>query len=146
MPGWRDQPALFRHVVVRIFNKGVTGGGAEGVVRAMRMARDVLARQGHLYHSPGTQVLDGIRLTGKGFVQNAKHLREGFEGDTKDQQYAKLFKMIEPRLYELDGPGGAKPPKPPNSPSDRDAGIDPDRPQPDKQILELPPADQRKGQ
>lgn len=130
MPGWRDQPALFRHCVVAIFNKGVTGGGADGVVRAMRMARDVLARQGHLYHGGTQQVLQGIRLTGKGFAQNAKHLREGMEGDRKDRAYERLFKMIEPRLYELDGPGGVQPPKPVNTPGNAQAGINMNAPQP----------------
>lgn len=126
--GWRDQPPLFRHVVVAIYNKGHAGGGADGVVRAMKMARDVLAKQGLLYHRGSNQVLEGIVLTGKGVVRNAKHIREGLAGDRKDQQYQKLFKLIEPRLYELDGPGGKKPPKPVNKPGEKEAGINVDAP------------------
>ena len=112
MPGWRDIPPLVRHCVVAVFNKGATGGGADGVVRACRLCRDVLAKQGHLYHRSGDAVLAGIQLTGKGWVRNQKHIAEGFAGSAKDLAFEKLFKMVEPKLYELDGPGGAKPPAP----------------------------------
>jgi hypothetical protein len=111
MPGWRDFPAIFRHMTVAVYNKS-TGGGPDGVIKAMMITRDKLADWGYLYHRGRQEVLEGIRLTGKGFARNGKHLREGFAGTNKDQQFAKLFQMIEPRLYELDGPGGVKPPKP----------------------------------
>ena len=108
MPGWRDLPALFRHSVVAIYGK--IGGGPEGIVRALKIARDTLAKSGYLYSRGTNEVLEGIILTGKGWVRNAEHLREGFAGGAKDLQFEKLFKMIEPRLYELDGPGGKKAP------------------------------------
>lgn len=109
MAGWRDLPALFRHSVVAIYKK--VGGGPEGVVKAMLIARDTLAKSGYLNHRGGQEVLQGIVLTGKGFERNAKHLREGMAGSSKDLEFERLFKMIEPRLYELDGPGGRKAPK-----------------------------------
>jgi hypothetical protein len=112
MPGWRDFPALFRHMVVAVYNKS-TSGGPDGVVKAMLITRDKLADWGYLYHRGGQEVLAGIRLTGKGWGREQKHLREGFAGNAKDLQFERLFKMIEPRLYELDGPGGTKPPKQP---------------------------------
>jgi hypothetical protein len=77
----------------------------------MKIARDKLAKDGYLFPAPNNEVLEGIRLTGKGWVRNQEHLREGFDGASKDREFEKLFKMIEPRLYELDGPGGKKPPK-----------------------------------
>lgn len=110
MPGWRDLPAQFRHCVVAVYNKS-TGGGPDGVVRAMRICRDTLAKWGYLFPAGKNEVLEGIQLTGKGWVKNMEHLREGMEKDKKDLAFAKLFKMVEPRLYELDGPGGKKPPK-----------------------------------
>jgi hypothetical protein len=133
MPGWRDIPPLFRHCVVAIFNKGVTGGGADGVVRAMKIARAQLGKQGYLYPAAGQEVLEGIRLTGKGWTRNQQHIREGFQGSNKDLQFERLFKMIEPKLYELDGPGGRQPPKPANAKDSQDqerAGINPAAPQP----------------
>lgn len=135
MPGWRDCPPLFRHCVVAIFNKGVTGGGADGVVRAMKIARSQLAKQGYLAPPTGQQVLEGIVLTGKGWTRNQAHIREGFNGSDKDRQFERLFKLIEPKLYELDGPGGKKPPKPVGAKASQDlerSGIKPDVPQPKK--------------
>lgn len=109
MPGWRDFPILFRHSVVAIYKK--VGGGPEGVIKAMLISRDTLAKQGYLNHRGNRQVLDGIVLTGKGFARNAVHLREGMAGSAKDLEFERLFKMIEPKLYELDGPGGKNAPK-----------------------------------
>ena len=81
------------------------------MVRALRIARDTLAKSGYLYSAGHNQVLEGIQLTGKGWVREQQHLREGFAGGAKDLEFQKLFKMVEPRLYELDGPGGKQPPK-----------------------------------
>lgn len=97
-------------MVVAVYNKS-TGGGPDGVVRAMRIARAKLGQWGYLYHLGGNQVLEQVQLTGKGWVRNQKHLSEGLSGMGKDLEFARLFKMIEPRLYELDGPGGVKPPR-----------------------------------
>ena len=97
-------------MVVAIYHKS-TGGGPDGVVRAMRIARDKLGQWGYLYHLGGNEVLEGVQLTGKGWVRNQKHISEGFSGATKDLEFARLFKLIEPRLYELDGPGGVKAPR-----------------------------------
>lgn len=77
----------------------------------MKIARDTLAKSGYLYPAGRNEVLEGIVLTGKGWVRDQQHLREGFAGSSKDLEFARLFKMIEPRLYELDGPGGKQPPK-----------------------------------
>lgn len=110
MAGWRDVPALVRHVTLAVYNKS-TAGGPDGFIRALRIARDVLAKHGYLYHGAKLAVLEDIRLTGKGWHRNQMHLREGFEGAYKDLEFARLFKMIEPRLRELSGPGGQRPPK-----------------------------------
>jgi len=110
LPGWFDYPALFRHMTVAVYNKS-GGGGAHGVIKAMKITRDQLGKWGYLYHRGGNEVLEGIKLTGKGWVKNQKHISEGFAGQQKDLQFASLFKMVEPMLYELDGPGGVKPPK-----------------------------------
>ena len=108
--GWRDYPALFRHMVVAVHAKS-TGGGPDGVKKAMLISRDQLGKWGYLYHRGGNEVLEGIHLTGKGWVRNQLHITEGRSGDAKDLQFAALFKQIEPQLYELDGPGGKKAPK-----------------------------------
>jgi hypothetical protein len=100
----------------------------------MKIARATLGKQGYLFPPIGEEVLQNIRLTGKGWVRNQAHIREGFEGGAKDLQFERLFKLIEPKLYELDGPGGKKPPKSPASAKDAQAqersGINPAAPQP----------------
>ena len=111
MAGWRDVPALVRHSTVAIYNKS-TGGGPDGFIKALRIARDTLAKHGYVYHGAKLAVLQDIQLTGKGWLRNQKHLAEGKAGEAKDLQFAKLWKMIEPKLWELDGPGGKQPPKP----------------------------------
>lgn len=111
MPGWRDIPALVRHSTVAIYNKS-TGGGPDGFIKALRIARDTLAKSGYVYHGAKLAVLQDIQLTGKGWIRNQKHLAEGKVGEAKDLQFARLWKMIEPKLWELDGPGGKQPPKP----------------------------------
>ena len=118
MAGWRDVPSLVRHSTVAIYNKS-TAGGPDGFIKALRIARDTLAKSGYLYHGAKLAVLEDIRLTGKGWQRNQKHLAEGFAGAHKDLEFARLFKMIEPRLYELDGPGGKQPPKPVGDTGDR---------------------------
>lgn len=118
MSGWRDLPALFRHCVAAVYNK-TTGGGADGVVRAMLICRASLAKNGYLYPAPSNQVLENIQLTGKGWVRNQQHAHEGMGGGAKDHNFEALFKMIEPRLYELDGPGGRQPPKGEQSTAER---------------------------
>lgn len=108
--GWRDVPALLRHCVVAVYSK-TTSGGPDGVVRAFKICRDQLAKQGYLYHRGQNEILESIQLTGKGFVRNNEHVREGFSGHGKDLLFQRLFKMIEPRLWEYDGVGGKQPPK-----------------------------------
>lgn len=108
--GWKDVPALLRHCVVAVYHKS-TGGGPDGVVRAFKICRDQLAKQGYLYHRGQNEILESIALTGKGTVRNNEHSREGFSGANKDLQFQNLFKLIEPRLWEYDGRGGRQPPK-----------------------------------
>jgi len=110
MAGWRDVPPLVRHSVVAIYNKS-TGGGPDGFIKAMRIARDTLAKSGYVYHGAKLAVLQDIQLTGKGWVRNLHHAAEGKAGEAKDLQFAELWKMIEPKLWELDGPGGKQPPR-----------------------------------
>ena len=59
-------------------------------------------------------MLQDIKLTGKGWLRNQKHEAEGRSGDDKDAQFASLWKLIESRVWELDGPSGKKP-EPPKS-------------------------------
>lgn len=108
--GWKDIPALLRHCVVAVYTK-TTGGGPDGVVRAFKICRDQLAKQGYLYHRGQNEILESIQLTGKGFVRNQEHSREGFPGAVKDKHFQRLFKFIEPRLWEYDGAGGRSAPK-----------------------------------
>jgi len=110
MPGWRDIPALVRHSTVAIYGKSFAGQ-RDGFIRALRVSRDTLAKQGYVYHGANVAVLQNIRLTGKGWLRNQKHLREGFRGQAKDLEFARLWKTIEPRIWELDGPGGQPPPR-----------------------------------
>lgn len=114
MAGWRDVPPLVRHSALAIYNKS-TGGGAAGFIKALRISRDTLAKQGYLYHGEGLAVLQNIKLTGKGWLQNRKHAAEGRSGAAKDAAFANLWKLIEPRLWELDGPSGKKPDPPKNA-------------------------------
>lgn len=106
--GWRDLPVLFRHSVIAIHGK-MGGNGADSIIRAMRIARDTLAKSGYLFPAGSfTQVLEGIHLTGKGWKRNQQHLREGFANGAKDRAFEALFKEIEPQLYDLEGKGGQK--------------------------------------
>lgn len=107
MPGWRDIPALVRHSTVAIYGKSFAGQ-RDGFIRALRVSRDTLAKQGYVYHGANVAVLQNIRLTGKGWLRNQKHLMEGFRGQAKDLEFARLWKTIEPRIWELDGPGGSR--------------------------------------
>lgn len=107
MPNWYDIPALVRHSTLAIYNKS-TGGGAEGFIKALRISRDTLAKQGYLYSAPGLAVLQDIQLTGKGWIRNRIHETEGQSGGAKDAQFSGLWKMIESRMAELDGPSGKK--------------------------------------
>ena len=102
---WKDLPRIFRHSVVAIHSKL---GGADSVLRAMKIARASLQDNGYLYNTPlvGDGVLDNIRLTAKGWKRNQEHMREGVSGDKKDLIFKGLFEQIQPLLYELDGPGG----------------------------------------
>lgn len=121
MAGWQDIPALVRHSTLAIYRKS-TGGGAEGFIKALRISRDTLAKAGYLYHGEGLAVLQEIRLTSKGWLRNKKHLEEGKSGEAKDREFANLWKMIEPRIAELDGPSGKKadPPKNTKEAADRE--------------------------
>jgi hypothetical protein len=110
--GWQSVPALLRHCTVAVYHKS-TGGGPDGVVRALKICRDQLAKQGYMYHRGQAQVLENIGLTGKGFVRSMQHTHEGNSGNAKDLMFKKLFELIEPRLWELDGPGGVAPPRDP---------------------------------
>jgi hypothetical protein len=111
---WQDIPALVRHSTLAIYNKS-TGGGAEGFIKALRISRDTLAKQGYVYHGQKMAVLEEIKLTGKGWLQNRKHMQEGKSGEMKDREFARLWKLIEPKLAELDGPSGEKPDPPKNA-------------------------------
>lgn len=108
--GWQAVPPLLRHCVVAVYAK-TTGGGPDGVVRAFKICRDQLAKQGYLYHRGQAQILENIQLTGKGWVRSLQHGHEGGDGEAKDRQFQRLFQMIEPRLWEYDGPGGISEPK-----------------------------------
>lgn len=112
MPDWRDVPALVRHSTLAIYSKS-TGGGADGFIKALRISRDTLAKQGYVYHGEKKAVLQDIKLTGKGWLQNRKHEQEGRAGHEKDRAFAQLWKLIESKLADLDGPSGKKalPPK-----------------------------------
>lgn len=104
-------PALVRHMTVAIYNKS-TGGGPDGFVRAMMMARGRLAKWGYIYHGGNpNEPFTKIFLTAKGWKRNLRHDSESFLGDLKDLHYARLYDSIEPRMHELDGPGGKRPPK-----------------------------------
>ncbi len=107
---WRDVPALLRHCVVAVYSKS-TGGGPDGVVRAFKICRDKLAQQGYLYPRGNDQILESIQLTGKGYIRNLHHSHEGSPGNGKDLSFARLFDMVEPRLYEYDGIGGRQAPR-----------------------------------
>jgi len=110
MPGWRDIPALVRHSTMAIYEKSFSGD-PDGFIRALRVSRDTLAKQGYVYHGAGLAVLQDIRLTVKGWLRNRKHIAEGFYGQQRDMAFARLWKTIEPKIWELDGPGGQQPPK-----------------------------------
>jgi hypothetical protein len=110
--GWESVPALLRHCTVAVYHKS-TGGGPDGVIRALKICRDQLAKQGYMYHRGRAQVLENIGLTGKGFVRSLEHAHEGSSGSAKDLMFKKLFELIEPQLWELDGPGGVAPPRDP---------------------------------
>jgi hypothetical protein len=110
--GWDSIPALLRHCTVAVYKKS-TGGGPDGVIKALKICRDQLAKQGYMYHRGRAQVLESIQLTGKGFVRSLQHQSEGNSGNSKDLMFKKLFELIEPRLWELDGPGGVAPPRDP---------------------------------
>jgi len=99
-----------RHMVVAIYGKS-SGGGPQAVISSMLIARDQLGKWGYLYHRGGNEVLEGIRLTSKGWLRDRKHLTEGFAGQAKDLEFKRLFEMIKPQLHELDGPSGVKAPK-----------------------------------
>ncbi len=116
-------PALLRHCVVAVYAKS-TGGGPDGVVKAFKICRDTLAKSGYLAFRGSGQILDNIQLTGKGYERNLKHQHEGVHGGAVDVQFKKLFQMIEPRLYEYDGPGGLL--EPPQMPSADPDGQDQD--------------------
>jgi len=105
-----DVPALLRHCVVAVYNKS-TSGQPDGVVRAFKICRDTLAKSGYLSFRGASEILEGIMLTGKGFERTLLHAREGFSGNQKDEAFDKLFKTIQPRLWEYDGPGGKQQPK-----------------------------------
>lgn len=107
-------PKLVRHSTLAIYNKS-TGGGPDGFIKALRISRDTLADQGYLYHGEGLAVLQDIKLTAKGWLRNRKHEAEGQAGGAKDAAFAKLWKMIEPQLWKLDGPSGVKPEAPKNA-------------------------------
>jgi hypothetical protein len=115
MAGWRDIPMLVRHSTLAIYSKS-TGGGAEGFIKALRISRDTLAKQGYIYSSSGLPVLQDIRLTSKGWLRNKKHEVEGRAGGAKDIAFAQLWKMIEHRIPVLDGPSGEKVESPANLP------------------------------
>lgn len=108
---WQDIPALVRHSTVAIYNKS-TGGGKDGFIKALRISRDTLAKAGYVYHGQKLAVLQEIKLTGKGWIRNRRHEAEGQSGNAKDAQFASLWKLIEPKLWELDGPSGEKPDNP----------------------------------
>lgn len=112
MASWKDIPALVRHSTLAIYNKS-TGGGPDGFIKALRISRDTLAKQGYVYHGQKKAVLQDIKLTGKGWLQNRKHEQEGRSGHDKDRAFAQLWEMIKPQLAALDGPSGVKaePPK-----------------------------------
>ena len=93
-----------------------TAGGPDGVVKAFLICRDTLAKSGYLTPRGGSAILDDIALTGKGWERNQHHMRQGAEDARKDAQFEKLYKLLEPRLWEYDGPGGKDPPKDPPSP------------------------------
>jgi hypothetical protein len=114
MPSWKDVPRLVRHSALAIYHKS-TEGGAEGFIRALRISRDTLAKQGYLYHGEKAAVLQDIKLTSKGWLRNQKHEQEGRSGDEKDRAFAQLWKLIESRIAELDGPSGVKAEPPKNS-------------------------------
>lgn len=103
-----------RHSTLAIYNKS-TGGGADGFIKALRISRDTLAKQGYVYAGQKMAVLEEIKLTAKGWLQNRKHVAEGRSGAEKDKAFAQLWKLIENRVWELDGPSGEKPSPPKNS-------------------------------
>jgi len=112
MANWRDIPVLVRHSTIAIYNKS-TGGGPQGFMQALRISRDTLANAGYLYQGKGLALLEGIKLTGKGWLRNRQHEAEGRSGDAKDRQFESLWKSIAEKIPELDGPSGKKadPPK-----------------------------------
>lgn len=75
----------------------------DGFLKALRISRDTLAKQGYVYHGKKLSILQGIQLTGKGWLRNRKHESEGKSGEAKDREFARLWKMIEPKIPELDG-------------------------------------------
>jgi hypothetical protein len=109
MGSWRDIPAILRRCVVAVYGK-TSGGGPDGVVRAFKICRDKLAKDGYLGHRGSNEILESIQLTGKGYVRNLHHISSGQDGAAKDITFSKLFEMIKPRLYEYDGKGGEQPP------------------------------------
>lgn len=106
---WNDVPAILRHCVVAVYYK-TTGGGPDGLVKAFKICRDKLAKDGYLFHRGSNEILESIQLTGKGFERNNRHIREGFDGAAKDLKFKNLFEMLKPRLWEYDGPGGRRKP------------------------------------
>ena len=127
MSTWYDYPSMFRHMVVAIYNK-LPGGGPDAVEKAMLISLDKMGQWGYLYHRGGNEVLEGVKLTGKGWVRNQKHLAEGLGGQGKDLEFSRLFEMIRPRLHILDGPGGTKEPKAPTqAPKDPEERSDEER-------------------
>jgi len=99
---WWTIPALVRHSTIAIYGKS-TNGGPTGFLKALRISRDTLAKQGYVYHGQRMSILQGIQLTEKGWLRNRKHHAEGKGGEAKDRQFASLWAMIKARIPELDG-------------------------------------------
>lgn len=111
MIDWKSVPRILRHCVVAVNGKV---GGHDSVIRAIKICRECLEKNGYLYKTNAVKsgaLLADIRLTAKGWERNQEHLREGFSGEKKDLVFKSLFEQIEPKLWELDGPGGRQPPK-----------------------------------
>jgi hypothetical protein len=99
---WWTIPALVRHSTLAIMSKS-TSGGPRGFLKALRISRDTLAKQGYIYHGKGLSVLQGIHLTEKGWLRNRKHHAEGKSGEAKDRQFAMLWQSIKSKIPEVDG-------------------------------------------
>jgi hypothetical protein len=86
-----DIPAFLKHMTLAIYKNGSVGSGSQAFIRAFRIARGVMVRDGYLVDRIDGPT-DGMRLTGKGIQRNGQHLREG---PKKTREFDRLYENVQ---------------------------------------------------